>query len=87
MEIDKNKFALAAALVLSAWSLICAVIVSITPDLAVKLFGWMVHLVNLQPANITFAEFIGGLVQVFIYTYITAWVFAYLHNRFLKPRA
>ncbi len=86
MEIDKNKFALAAALVLSAWSVICAAVVSIAPNLAVTLFSWIIHLVNLEPANITLAGFIGGLVQVFIYTYITAWVFAYLHNRFLKPR-
>ena len=72
---------------LGVWYIICATAVSVAPNLAAKLFGWMVHLTNITPAEITTGGFVAGFVQVVIYTYISAWVFAWLHNRFLKPRA
>lgn len=84
MQLDKNKFALAAAGTMGIVSIFCAAVVSVAPDLAVTLFGWMVHLVNLEPANITLTSFLGGLAQVLAYSYIGAWLFAWLHNKFLK---
>lgn len=85
MELNKNKFALAAAAVMGSWSVLCAILVAIVPDLTLKLFSWMVHLVNLE-AGVSFPEALYGIAEVFVLTYITAYVFAWLHNRFLKPR-
>ena len=85
MELNKQKFALAAATVMGAWSIICASLVAIAPDLTMKLFSWMVHLVNFQ-ASVTFPEAIYGVVEVFVLTYITAYVFAWLHNKFVEPK-
>jgi len=80
MELNKNKFALAFAEVMGGWYVICALLVALAPTLALKLFSWMVHLVNLE-AGISFPEAIYGFIEVVILTYITAYVFAWLHNR------
>lgn len=86
MQLNKAKFALAAATVMGVWSIICAVLVYIAPDLTLKLFSWMAHLVNLQ-AGISFPEAIYGVIEVFTLTYVTAYVFAWLHNYFMEPTA
>ena len=83
MELNKNKFALAAAKVLGVWYVICALLVALAPNLAVKLFGWMVHLINLEP-GVSFPEVIYGFIEVIILTYVSAYVFAWLHNRAIK---
>ncbi len=80
MELNKNKFALAGAEVMALWYIICASLVAVAPDLAVKLFSWMVHLVDLKP-GVSFPEVIYGFIEVVVLTYITAYVFAWLHNR------
>jgi len=81
--IDKNKFALAAGATLGAWSIICAALVALAPELTARLFSWMVHLVNFQ-AEVSFPEAAYGVVEVFVLTYVTAYVFAWLHNRFTE---
>lgn len=80
MELNKNKFALAGAEVMALWYIICASLVAVAPDLAVKLFSWMVHLVDLKP-GVSFPEVIYGFIEAVVLTYITAYVFAWLHNR------
>ncbi len=83
MQLNKSKFALAAAAVMGAWSIVCALLVAIAPDLTLKLFSWMVHLVNLE-AGVSFPEAAYGVIEVFVLTYVTAYVFAWLHNRFVE---
>ncbi|MBI4085158.1 MAG: hypothetical protein HY432_01470 [Candidatus Liptonbacteria bacterium] len=83
MQLNKSKFALAAASVMGVWSAICAALVALAPDLTLTLFSWMVHLVNLD-AGVSFPEAIYGVIEVFILTYVTAYVFAWLHNRFVQ---
>lgn len=80
MELNKSKFSLAAAEIMGVWYVICALLVTLVPELAMKLFGWMVHLVNLE-VGISFPEVVYGFIEVVILTYITAYVFAWLHNR------
>lgn len=84
MELDKNKFALAAGATMGVWYVICATLVALVPGLALKLFSWMVHLVNLEAGVLGLPEVIYGFVEVVVLTYITAYVFAWLHNRFMK---
>ena len=83
MELDKKKFALAAAEVFAIWYVICALLVALVPNLAVKLFSWIVHLVNIEP-GVSFPEVIYGFIEVVVLSYITAYVFAWLHNRAVK---
>ncbi len=90
MELDKNKFALAASAALGIVYVVCAVFVTLWPDFSLKLFGWLVHLVNVDKfaggVAVTASGLIIGLVQVLVYSYIIGYLFAWLHNRFLKPR-
>ncbi len=66
---------------MAVWYVICASLVALAPQVALKLFSWMVHLVNLE-AGVSFPEVAYGFIEVVILTYITAYVFAWLHNRF-----
>ena len=85
-QINKNGFALAAGGVMGVIYVVCAVFVALWPDLALRLFGWLVHLVNVEKfagdVAITFGGFVAGLLQAVVYTYVGAWFIAWLHNKF-----
>ena len=87
-QMSKNGFALAAGGVMGAIYIVCAVFVALWPALALQLLGWLVHLVNVEKfagdMAITLGGFLAGLMQVVIYTYIGAWLVAWLHNKFCK---
>jgi len=91
MELDKNKFSLAAAGTMGIVYVVCAVFIKLAPDFALQLFGWLVHLVNVDKfagdVAITAVGLIIGLVQILVYAYIGAWIFAWLHNKFLRGQA
>ena len=88
MELNKRKFSLAAASTMGILYAVCATFVALWPDLSLKLLGWTAHLVNVEKfagdVTITFSGFLAGLVQIVIYTYFGAWIFAWLYNRFSK---
>lgn len=88
MELNKQKFSLAAAGAMGAVYVVCAIFVALWPDFALQLLGWLVHVVNVEKfagdVAITFGGFVAGLAQVLVYTYAVAWVFAWLHNRSIK---
>lgn len=90
MHLDKNKFALAGASVMGVVYLVCVIFVSLWPQFALQLFGWLVHLIAVDKyatdMAITWPGFIVGLIQVIIYTYIITWLFASLHNRFITEK-
>lgn len=85
MQLQKNQFAMAAAGTMGLVYIVCAIVVAVAPNVAMTLFSWLTHLVSLDTAEITFSSFLGGILQVIIYTYLLAWFFAGLHNRFVKP--
>ncbi len=88
MELDKNKFALAASGTMGIIYLVCAIFVSLWPEFSWKLFGWLVHLVNVDKfagdVKVTLVGFIIGLLQILIYSYIVGYIFAWLHNKAIK---
>lgn len=87
MELNEKKFALAAAKTMGIWYILCATLVAVAPALAMKLFGWMVHLVNLDSAvsaGVTLGGFIVGFLEVVVLAYATAWLFVTIYNRLLK---
>lgn len=89
MELDTNKFSFAAALTMGVAYLVCAGFVALWPEFSVKLLGWLVHVVNVEKfagdVQITPLGFLIGLAQAVVYTYVGAWLFAWLHNKFMKP--
>lgn len=88
MQLNKNKFSLAASLVMGIIYVVCAVFVLLWSEFALQLFGWLVHLVNVDKftgdVNVTAFGFVIGLLQAMVYTYIGAYLFAWLHNKFVK---
>lgn len=79
---------MAAAGTMGIVYVVCAAFVAFWPDFSLKLFGWLVHLVNVEKfagdVVVTAVGFTWGLVQIIVYTYVGAWIFARLHNRFMK---
>lgn len=71
---------------MGALYILCAIFVAFWPAFSLQLFGWLVHLVNVEKfaggVAITAGGFIWGLLQAAIYTYVGAWLVAWLHNRF-----
>lgn len=86
MELNKNKFALAISGTIGIISVICAAIVSLAPELGAQLFSYMIHLANVEPAEVTAGGFLIGLAEVLILSYVGGYIFATLHNKFLKLR-
>jgi len=88
MKLKKQNFALAAGATMGIIYVVCAIFVTLWPDFALRLFGWLVHLVNLDKfagdVRITLTGFVMGLLQAVIYTYVGALLFGWLHNKFLK---
>lgn len=87
-QININGFALAAGGVMGVIYIVCAIFITLWPDFSLKLFGWLVHLVNVDKfagdVAITFGGFFAGLAQAVIYTYGGAWLIAWLHNKFCR---
>lgn len=86
MALNKQKLALAAASTFGLAYTACALFVIVAPDLAIRLVGWLFHLLNVEQfagdVAITLGAFIGGLVEVVVYSYLVAWLFAWFYNRF-----
>ncbi len=82
--LRRMEHAMAAGAIMGVWYVICATLVALMPSLAMKLFSYMVHLVNLEAGVSGFPEAIYGFIEVIVLTYVTAYVFAWLHNRFMK---
>ncbi len=70
--------------------IVCAAFVALWPDFALQLLGWLVHLVNVDKfagdVRMTLGGFIAGIVQVVIYTYVGAWLIAWLHNKYCESK-
>ncbi|OGB96770.1 hypothetical protein A3F06_04040 [candidate division TM6 bacterium RIFCSPHIGHO2_12_FULL_36_22] len=85
MKLCPTRFGLAAATAVSVAFSICSVFVYFFRDPSLKMMGWMVHMSDLQSVmsiQITPVNFIGGLVQYFICTYLIFWFFAFVYNSF-----
>ncbi len=88
MILNKQKFALAATITMGVVYAVCAAFTALLPDVALKFLGWMVHIVNVEKfaggVEVTFGSFILGLLPILFYSYLTAYLFAWLYNRFTK---
>lgn len=88
MGLETKKFAVAAAQTAGVVYVVCAAVVALFPAASLKLLGWLAHA---RPESLVFrtvtpAGFILGLLQIIIYSYVIAWVFAKIYNRSLAVR-
>lgn len=90
MELNKNKFTLAASYTVGILYAVCVVLVAVAPNFALKLLGGVAHLANVDKfagdVQITLAGVGIGLIQVMIYSYIAAFLFSWLYNKLVKTQ-
>ncbi|MBI5913572.1 hypothetical protein HY839_04005 [Candidatus Azambacteria bacterium] len=87
MQLNAQKFALAATITMGIAYTICAAFTALNPDLAMRFLGWIIHLTNVDKftsINVTFGSFIASLVPILVYTYGGTYLFAWLYNKFTK---
>ncbi|MBI4133804.1 MAG: hypothetical protein HY475_00100 [Candidatus Terrybacteria bacterium] len=85
MKLQEKSLALAAAVTMTVAYVVCTVFVALFPKFAVAILGWMLHLVDINAdVSITFGSFIGGLLPLVFYSYVGAWVFAWIYNRTVR---
>lgn len=88
MQLNAQKFALAAAATTAIVYAVCVAFVFAAPDLALKVLGWVTHIVNVEKfaggVEITAVGLVGGFAQVLIYAYVFAWLFARIYNKLIE---
>lgn len=86
MELNTQKFAMAATKTAAMLYAACALLVAVAPDFAMKLLGWLAHVTNTDTLarSVTMSGIIFGFIQVAVYMYITAYMFAWFYNRSIK---
>lgn len=88
MGLNAQKFSLAATMTMGVAYIICGTFTALFPDVALRFLGWMVHLVNVEKfaggVEVTFGSLIFGLLPILFYTYLAAYLFAWLYNRFVS---
>lgn len=88
MELNKNKFALAASGTVGILYIVCAGLVAIAPGFVLKLLGGVAHLVNVDKfagdVQITLTSVGMGLIQIIVYSYIAAFLFSWIYNKLVK---
>lgn len=88
MNLNPLKFALAASITMGAVYAVCAVVTMLWPDGAVKLLGWMFHLIRVENlagnVEVTLQGAFMGLFQTVVYTFAAFYVFGWLYNAFTK---
>lgn len=90
MELKKHQFSLAASTTFGIMYVLCAGFTALLPDLAMKLLGWVAHIVNVDKfaggVEITLGGVAIGLLEIVVYAYVAAYLFASLYNRFSAPK-
>lgn len=83
--INKRAITTAAAGTVGVAYLVCAIFVSLWPQAAMALMGWLVHLVNVEryagDIRITLPGVIFGLVEAMVYAAAVSYLFAWLYER------
>jgi len=83
--LNKNQFSYNVAWVLGVVYAVCAAFVALFPGFSLRLMSGLTHL-DLAAKfggemRVTFLGFVSGIVQVLVYSYITARLFAWIFNK------
>lgn len=83
-RLESNRLAIAAATVGGIAYAVCAAAVAIAPAATLQLFGWLVHVLNIEQyagvMGITPDAFLAGLVQTIVYVYLAVLLFGVTYN-------
>ena len=85
MKLNKQRFALRSALVMGGLYVLCTAFVALFPVFAMKLTAAMFHMVEISKSagsfQVTFSNFVLGIIPLLFYTYILAWLFAWIFEK------
>jgi uncharacterized membrane protein len=88
MQLNAIKLANAAAVTTFILFIVCTVFVAMAPEFSMAMFAGATHLPNLAGMlgafEITLNGFLLGLVTFVISSYISAYIFASIYNRFIR---
>lgn len=83
MQIAESKFALNVAKVVSGVYALCALFVFLFPGFSETLMSALTH-TKASIRDVTIGGFVLGIIQVAVYSWIAAWLFARVFNKNLK---
>lgn len=88
MRLNTQKFSLSAAIGAGAVYAACTLFVIFWPSTSTKLMGWLFHLSNPEVVfgtmRVTAAGYIGGIIEVVIYTFVISLIFVWIFNRSIE---
>lgn len=88
MKFDPHKFGLAGAAASAIFWTVCSILCVMWPAKALDLTADMLHLSSLGPLveffGVNAANYVSGLIQYTVYTYIYVYLFVYAYNRMNK---
>lgn len=88
MQLRTYSFAGAAASTAGVAYLVCAAFTALWPAAALRLLGWVAHIVNVEKfagdVSMSFGSVTAGLVEIVLYAYLFAWLLAWFYNRFAE---
>lgn len=90
MNLDFKKFSLLSAVGAGLVYTACTIFVALWPNFSTKLMGWLFHLTNpasvFGQARVTLTGYLGALIEVIVYFYIIALIFAWIFNQSVKTK-
>jgi hypothetical protein len=88
MKFNVNKFSCAASVAMSVMYVACAIYTYVFPTISLNLSASYLLMSNLSLfapyLQVSLANVVSGLLQTFVFTYITAFIFAWLYNKMGK---
>jgi len=88
MKFDPHKFGVAGAVASAIFWTGCTIICAMFPGKALELTADMVHLSSFGPLTEFFgvnaANYVSGLIQYAVYSYLYVYLFVYAYNRMNK---
>ncbi len=81
--LSPKNVSLSLALVVGIFSLVCALLVAIVPDMAFSLFGSIFHGLDISQISksVSLGNALLGTVLVAIIALIAGWLYAVIYNR------
>ena len=83
-KINANNVGLALSGVMGVLSVVCALLLVLIPGFTLNFFSNIFHgidITQIAKTSVTFGEFLIGLVEVLIGSYLIGWVFAKMYNK------
>ena len=88
MKLCAHKFALAAAIASGFGYALCALLMLLWPGQSLQFMASLMHMTSLSILapyfQVTIFNFISGIIQCMLYSYVYVFVFALIYNQLLN---